>query len=111
MAGDRPLPPGRSGSNVLGAAPTVGCASRSCRDGLTSVADDWAGLRNSERGLRVMGGGTVALVVDSTVFRSASTTLLRASLVRVVWVPVAKSVAFGAIIGARSPIDAVRPKP
>src|SRR6266536_3383408 len=103
MAGDRPLLPGRSGSTVLGAIPTVGCASRSCRDGLTSVGDDSVGLRNSERGLREMAGGTVGLVVDSTAFRSGSETLLRGSLVRGAGVPVAGSNGLGATSGVRSP--------
>src|SRR5216117_3349765 len=111
MARGRPLPPGRSDLNVLGATPTVSCASRSCRDGLTSVGDDCTGLRNSERGFREMAGGTAGLVVDSTVFRSCSETLLRGSLVRGDRVPVAGFNGFGATRGAGSPGDAVRPKP
>ncbi len=111
MAGDRPLPPGRSGSIVLGATPTVDCASRSCRDGLTSAGDDCTGLRNSERGFREMAGGTVGLVVDSTLFRSGSGTLLRDSLVRGDEVPGAGANGFGATSGVRSPGDTDRPKP
>src|ERR1051325_12085542 len=100
MARDRPLPAGRRGSTVLGATPpTVECASRSCRDGLTSAGDDCTGLRTSERGFREMAGGTVGLVGDSTVFRSGSEMLLRDSLVRGDDLPAAGSNGFGATSG------------
>src|SRR2546427_5738657 len=89
MATALPSLPGRSDSNVLGVTPTVGRASRSCRDGLTGAGDDCPGLRNSVRGLREMAGGAGALGVDSTAFGAVSLILLRPSPVRSARVPLA----------------------
>src|SRR5436190_3988232 len=111
MATDLPSLSGRSASNVFGAAPTDGRASRVCREGATSAGEEGAGLRNSDRGLRETAGGMVGRVVGSMAFSPPSLIFLRTSPVLGARMPVGESLGFGAISDARNSDDAVRAVP